>query len=442
MKPTLWHPLYNRLLNSNFYMELELYQKDNKVCTLCLNENYEILSITQVFDSNRMPTGTFKSEYQTISAETDFHKFKVWWKSRFIPSDRKYLKKALELLRLASVDELVSKTHCASLNDQYWTKQTEDNSTWSDINFFTNEFDDSVGLVLLLNREKNFSEKSYNNPDFTTDGALPKRWIIEGGKRYLIKGTESAFMQEPFNEYLAHILCTTLGIHNVSYQVLQTKNNEGETEYLSKCENFVTENTEFVPAYFIKETVKKTNNESDYQHFLRCCDALGAKNIEPDLTRMLFADFIMANTDRHYRNFGLIRKTDTLEWIGLAPVFDTERSMFLTKMMPKQDYEAINIEAKPFKDNQAEQFNLLKKEYLTNLPLEKASDTVPLFSSILELNELIPSERRIALCKTLEARISEAVSLVKEDRKIKITKSRQQRELDRLNTLNSLVVLC
>ena len=166
------------------------------------------------------------------------------------------------------------------------------------------------------------------------------------------------------------------------------------------------------------------------------------QNIEPDLTRMLFADFIMANTDRHYRNFGLIRKTDTLEWIGLAPVFDTERSMFLTKMMPKQDYEAINIEAKPFKDNQAEQFNLLKKEYLTNLPLEKASDTVPLFSSILKLNELIPSERRIALCKTLEARISEAVSLVKEDRKIKITKSRQQRELDRLNTLNSLVVLC
>ena len=175
-----------------------------------------------------MPVGTAKSEYNTVSSQTDFHKFKVWWKSRFIPSERKYLKKALELLNLNSVDQLVSKTHCASLNDQYWTKQINDNSTWKDINFFTNDFDDSVGLVLLLNREKNFSEKSFNNPDFTTDGALPKRWIIEEGKRYLIKGTDSAFMQEPFNEYLAHVLCSKLGINNVSYQVLQTKNNDGD----------------------------------------------------------------------------------------------------------------------------------------------------------------------------------------------------------------------
>lgn len=422
-------------------MELELYQKDNKVCSLCLDENYELLSIKEISDTKRMPVGTAKSEYNTVSSQTDFHKFKVWWKSRFIPSERKYLKKALELLNLNSVDQLVSKTHCASLNDQYWTKQINDNSTWKDINFFTNDFDDSVGLVLLLNREKNFSEKSFNNPDFTTDGALPKRWIIEEGKRYLIKGTDSAFMQEPFNEYLAHVLCSKLGINNVSYQVLQTKNNDGETEYLSKCENFATENTEFIPAYFIKETLKQTNNESDYQHFIRCCKILGANNIESDLNKMLFLDFIMANTDRHYRNFGLLRNSDTLEWIGLAPVFDTERSMFLTKTMPKNNYDAINIEAKPFKDNQAEQFNLLKREYLNELSLEKAIEVIPLFSSILKLNEYISSERKDALCKTLVTRITQSFSLIRDNRKIKITKSKKQRELDRLNTLNSLVIV-
>lgn len=421
-------------------MNMDLYQKDNKVCTLCLNDNFELLNIGPITDSKRMPIGTFKTEYNTISSETDFHKFKVWWKSRFIPSDRKYLKKALELLNLSSVDQLVSKTHCASLNDQYWTKLPEENVSWKDINFFTNDFDDSVGFVLLLNREKNFSEKSYNNPDFTTDGTLPKRWIIEDGKRYLIKGTDSAFMQEPFNEYLAYILCSKLEINNVAYQVLQTKNNEGETEYLSKCENFITENTEFVPAYFIKESLKKSNNDSDYQHFIKCCNVLGADNIESDLNMMLFIDFIMANTDRHYRNFGLIRNTDTLKWIGLAPVFDTERSMFLTRPMPKQDYEAINIEAKPFKDNQAEQFNLLKREYFNNISLENAVDVIPLYSSILKLNEYITPDRRNALCKTLESRITQAINLIKENRKIKISKSRQQLELDRLNTLNSLII--
>lgn len=422
-------------------MYLELYQKDNKVCTLCLDENYQLLKIKQIADSKRMPVGTAKSEYNEISKDTDFHKFKIWWKSRFIPSDRKYLKKAMNLLNLNAIDELVSKTHCASLNDQYWTKQSNDKSKWKDINFFTNDFDDSVGLVLLLNREKNFSEKSFNNPDFTTDGTLPKRWIIEDGKRYLIKGCDTAFMQEPFNEYLAHILCSKLGINSVSYKVLQTKNNDGETEYLSKCENFVTENTEFVPAYYIKETLKQSNNESDYQHFIKCCNALGARNIESDLNKMLFLDFIMANTDRHYRNFGLLRNSDTLEWIGLAPVFDTERSMFLTKTMPKQDYDAINIEAKPFKDNQAEQFNLLKREHINELSLDKAKEVIPIFSSILKLNEYISAERKDALCKTLETRISQAFTLVKENKKIQITKSKQQRELDRLNMLNSLVII-
>ena len=115
--------------------------------------------------------------------------------------------------------------------------------------------------------------------------------------------------------------------------------------------------------------------------------------------------------------------------------------MFLTKTMPKQDYDAINIEAKPFKDNQAEQFNLLKREHLNELSLDKAKEVIPLFSSILKLNEYISAERKDALCKTLETRISQAFTLVKENKKIQITKSKQQRELDRLNMLNSLVII-
>ena len=422
-------------------MELWLFHKDHEVCLLDLDDNYELLSIKQVFDKKRMPVGTNVSEYDCVSDETDFHKFKIWWKTRFIPSDRKYLKKVLDLLNLKSVDALVAKTHCASLNDHYWTKSAQDDSSWGKINFFENPFDDSVGLLLLFNRERNFSEKSFNNPDFTTDGALPKRWTVENGKRFLIKGTDSAFQQEPFNEYITHILCSKLGINSVPYQILQSTNGDGEIEYLSSCENFVTVNTEFVSAYFIKESIKKTNNESDYQHFLRGCNLLGAKNVESDLNKMLFVDFIMANTDRHYRNFGLLRDSDTLERIGLAPVFDTERSLFLEKPLPKTDYDAINIEAKPFKDNHAEQFNLLEKGFLLSLVFDRTGDVGQIFSTILKSNVYITDKRRNALCECLDARISQAISLVRENRRIRITKSRVQREFDRLDTLNSLVLI-
>ena len=36
--------------------------------------------------------------------------------------------------------------------------------------------------------------------------------------------------------------------------------------------------------------------------------------------KMLKVDYIIANEDRHYNNFGFIRNADTLEWLGLAPV--------------------------------------------------------------------------------------------------------------------------
>ena len=155
---------------------------------------------------------------------------------------------------------------------------------------------------------------------------------------------------------------------------------------------------------------------------------------------MLFVDFIMANIDRHYRNFGLLRNSETLEWIGLAPVFDTERSMFLNKSMPKINYDAINIDAKPFKDNQAAQYNLLKNDVLKLLKFDDLKKVIPLFSTILKQNTYISEERRNALCDCLDARITEAITLVKDNRKIKINKTHRQRELDRLNTLSSIVL--
>ena len=41
------------------------------------------------------------------------------------------------------------------------------------------------------------------------------------------------------------------------------------------------------------------------------------------LAKMFAGDFVLANRDRHYRNFGVIRNVETLEVTGIAPVFDS-----------------------------------------------------------------------------------------------------------------------
>lgn len=45
---------------------------------------------------------------------------------------------------------------------------------------------------------------------------------------------------------------------------------------------------------------------------------------------MIVCDSIIANTDRHLRNFGFIRDIDTLEW-RFAPLFDSGNSLWYDK---------------------------------------------------------------------------------------------------------------
>lgn len=63
---------------------------------------------------------------------------------------------------------------------------------------------------------------------------------------------------------------------------------------------------------------------------------------------LLVFDYLMANTDRHFGNFGVIRNVNTLEWICPAPVFDSGTSLWhdkLTKLIGSND----QIKMKPLK---------------------------------------------------------------------------------------------
>ena len=42
---------------------------------------------------------------------------------------------------------------------------------------------------------------------------------------------------------------------------------------------------------------------------------------------MFILDYIMLNEDRHLNNFGIIRNVQNLNWISVAPIFDTGQSL-------------------------------------------------------------------------------------------------------------------
>ena len=421
------------------YVNYFLMHKENPVLSFELSDDYSSISISDVFSQKLLPIGINREEYKSLPTDVDEKKFFNWWKNRTIPIGRKNLEKALKILKVSNVDRLIEKTHSLNLTDHYWIKKQNDNVKWNDINYFDNKFDDSIGEFLLLDKERTFSEGTYNSPDLFTDGMLPKKWVKRNSEFFLLKGSDSAFQQEPFNEALASYICYKLNIRHAEYEVKELVNDDGEKDFYSLCKNFVTKNTELIPAYDISKILKKMNNESVYQHFFRCCSTLGINNVEDDVQKMLAVDFIMANTDRHLRNFGFLRNSDSLEWIGLAPVYDTEKSLFLNKALPKISYAAINIPARPFKDNQAEQFNLLNKSKLKELPFEKLKNAEKWFNELLKNNEYISTERRVVLCENLMNRIFSIEYLIKNEQKIFISKGKHKRGLDLIQGISIVV---
>ena len=72
---------------------------------------------------------------------------------------------------------------------------------------------------------------------------------------------------------------------------------------------------------------------------------------------MIVIDYIIANEDRHFNNFGLIRNAETLEWIGAAPIFDSGTSLWFDRS--EDQIKNAEIKCKPFKKHHSEQIKLV-----------------------------------------------------------------------------------
>ena len=72
---------------------------------------------------------------------------------------------------------------------------------------------------------------------------------------------------------------------------------------------------------------------------------------------MIVVDYIIANEDRHFNNFGLLRNAETLEWIGVAPIYDSGTSLWFNRS--EDQIKNAEIKCKPFKKHHGEQIKLV-----------------------------------------------------------------------------------
>lgn len=191
-----------------------------------------------------------------------------------------------------------------------------------------------------------------------------------------------------------------LGIPHVPYKVTWNKG----APY-SVCEDFVGEETELIPAWRIIQTQKKSNSTSVYQHFVNCCASLGIKETVSFLDRMIVLDYIIANEDRHLNNFGALRSAETLEWLGMAPIYDSGSSLGYDKVAGQIRGE-LDIECKPFKKHHIEQLKLVSDfSWIDFSRLSDVEELITMTLSADEAKEYIDTNRIKAIAESVSRRI-------------------------------------
>ena len=329
-------------------MNYTLMHKDIPVADLTLDEaTGSIQRIDVLLHGEHLPVGV-----SVRHGVADRAALNEWWEDRSIPASRSGLREALETLGVASSKLLLTRCYGLSLSDHYWIKPAGSELTWHNVNFFENPFSEDVGDALFGAPSKK-DHFDFSSPDNTSDGFLKKRWKILDGKRCLIKAGSPPFLQQPFNEVIATKIADRLDICHIPYTVMW----ENGVPY-SVCEDFVTPDTELIPAWRVMQTQKKENQTSVYQHYRNCCDSLGVPNMAHALDQMIVLDYLIANEDRHLNNFGLLRNPDTLEWLGPAPIYDSGSSLGYDKVTA-QIRSGRNITCKPFKRSHQDQLRLV-----------------------------------------------------------------------------------
>lgn len=243
-----------------------------------------------------------------------------WLGTRRIPDKREGLMEARKWFH--GFDR---QKHMFGLSDQYWIRFKSD-ERWEELNFFTNLYDQEQGKIFFEPWNADVKRAIENSgPDITTNGVLRKRWIQDSsGRSYLLKAGSEKYHQEPLSEVLASITLKQLNIIPfVEYKLVIYG-----MQFCSRCPNFVTENTEFVPALHIYNKRPRRNDESIFDHFVAMCDEYNIIGAEEYMKKMIAADHILCNTDRHMGNFGFIRDASTGSILGFAPLFDFGRAFW------------------------------------------------------------------------------------------------------------------
>lgn len=300
-----------------------LMHKDIEVAKLKYLNN-QLIDIN-ILNYNHMPIGSYNDAYPQLKNAY----FSMWETDRCIPTQRQNIDGLLRIFGLKKAKELIKYGFGCSLTDCYWYKPIDCKEIkWDMVNYFKNGFDETFGDILINNNlsELLIDNISLNSPDMTTNGYLPKKWIMDNkGDFFLYKKGNNSFTN--INEIASSIIANELGLKTVKYKLYRKDNKE-----YTVCKNFIeNDNYEYVSLGSVNRLYKNDRN--------KVIKFLKDNNLWDYTKNILLIDFFIGNDDRHINNLGFIRNPDNLSIYNMAPGFDFGGSIIIEDGKIKENSE-------------------------------------------------------------------------------------------------------
>ncbi len=172
----------------------------------------------------------------------------------------------------------------------------------------------TVSDFILVSSDTSLRLTHTVTPNASTDGSFPKTWKFEDGEWWLYKLQSSEATRSECEISRVLLAC---GWDAAEYRYI------GSYRTRIRSRNFVGEHEFFEPYDSFRFCfADRSDNDQVIAHNIVSMGADFAKAYR----RILLADALFMNTDRHMRNYGVIRSSETGSVLRLAPNFDNNQA--------------------------------------------------------------------------------------------------------------------
>jgi len=269
-----------------------------------------------------------------------------WWKERSVPVSQGRVRDMLKEKGLVGPEEYLIQNLGLSLTDYYWIRPMNSSLTWEQVNLYDNDFKKEISITSDQIAADNDGKYSANS---ALSGLLEKWWMIMNGQRVLLKGNPNNLSAASINEVIATKIHELQGYDNyTTYHLVQIP----DTDYDYGCysQMFTSQQKEFISAHAVISSQKGRPDVSTYEQFVSVCGDYGIDKdqLRADLEYQILTDFVISNRDRHLNNVGVLRDADTLQFIRMAPIYDSGKSMCLDAAASTETENILNIKTDSF----------------------------------------------------------------------------------------------